>query len=276
MTACTEKLKYIISPSSATASREPDKDPIRLCRGRFASYFERETPLPGIGHSIYTNYTAIPEGFLLIGVSLDTRFNSLLLGHDSEFLPIARHKYAHFHKALCRFEELQFSQPTPGVPWLGIDRDPCDGAEISIICAMQPISKSIIRNPDALCNEITNQILRKTTTDVIELGLDILAETSDPINPVKDTFKFKIHEFTEDIKDPKKVMAAITNALAKKFGGELLKMAESVVFDRYSDQILSIFGTTIHNYANNYVHGRANTSSIKPIELAQKLYKIAK
>lgn len=270
------KLKFFMSSSSAEAKKNPGFDPIILQHGRFASYFEREIVIPGLDISIYINHTAIPEGFLLIGISLETMFNDLLLGRDKEFLPVARHKYKSFDIAFSRFEDLQRSHPKPGIPWLGIDKDPNDGAEITIICAMQPIDPAITSNPEALLLEIKSPTIRTTSEVVINLGIDILQETSDPIDPIRDTLKFKQYELIEEIKDPKKVIRAISVELSKKWGGELLQMAEVDIFDKYADKIHEKLGDTIFNYIDNHIHGRTTSSGIKPFELAKKLYDISK
>lgn len=223
-----DKLKFFISASTEESLKNHGFDVITVQQGRFASYVEREIQIQSTNLSIFINYTAIPEGFLLIEVSLDTMFNSLIVGHNREFLPIARHKYKYFNENLTTFEQLRNSPPKPGDTWLGIDHDPNDGAEITIICAAHPIDRKITSDAEAIIKAIKGDAIRNASQHIIDVGLNILLETADPINPITDTLKFKKQEFLSDIRNPRKLVKVVTNSVLSSYIGEEFPLYESL------------------------------------------------
>lgn len=213
---------FLSTSTDEVLTSTPDNcDLLSIQYGRFASYAERETPIPSTGISIFTNYCFLPEGYILIGVSLDTMFNSLIVGRDKDFLPIAMKKYPTFAKVFQAFKDMRFSPPNPGQVWLGIDKDPHDGAEITTICAMKPVGRSRLNDAEFLLSRITEEDIREIASRVIDVGFDVLIETSTPIKPIGDTLNYKWNELKQDIRDPNKVFDATLKALMKKYGWDI-------------------------------------------------------
>ena len=200
-----DKFRSFISESTPEALGHVGSDLLTVQRGRFAGYIEREIHIPQSGVSLFVNYSALPEGYLLIGVSLDTAYNGLIIGQDSDFLPVAMRKYPKFAKYLQASQKLRKGSPGDGFLWMGIDRDPHDGAEITVVSSVISVPKSMVSDPHALFARIRKEDVRAITRRVIETAFEILEETSDPINPLNDTLALKWEEFQRDVRDPKKV-----------------------------------------------------------------------
>lgn len=262
-----EKLVFFLSESTEEALKNPNYDLINLQTGRFASYFTREIPMQGYNLSVYLNYTALPEGFLICAICFDTFFNSLLIGSDKDFLPVARRKYPTFNKGLSVFEKMKYSQPKNGEIWLGIDRDPNDGAEITIAAAIYPINANITKNADKLYDEIISNPVKDISTSLMDFGFEILNETSDPIDPIKDTLRHKKLEFFEDIQDPRKVTKAIAEVLWKQYGGDILHYTTNELFNHYSKEINNLLGDKLYTVLYNHLFNKKEMGAGKAIEL---------
>jgi len=235
------------STDEILTSTKDSCDLLSIQYGRFASYVERETPIPSTGFSIFTNYCFIPEGYVLIGVSLDTMFNSLILGRDKDFLPVAMNKYPTFAKSFQVFQNMRRSPPNIGQVWLGIDKDPHDGAEITTICAMKPVDRSKVRDAEFLLRRIKEEDLREIASRVIEVGFDVLIETKTPINPIKDTLDYKWIEFKQDIRDPKKVFDTALKVLIKKYGWDIFDNESGKFLIEHKDLLIGEIGQNAFN-----------------------------
>jgi len=225
-----DKFRSFISESTQEALGHVGSDLLTVQRGRFAGYIEREIPIPQSGFSLFVNYSALPEGYLMIGVSLDTAFNGLIIGQDSDFLPVAMRKYPKFAKYLQASQKLRSGAPGDGFLWMGIDRDPHDGAEITVVSSVVSVPVSIVDDAEALFARIRKEDVRAITRRIIDTAFEILEETSDPINPLNDTLALKWEEFQRDIRDPKKIAKFLLKQGVKHCGLPLVKdRAESAL-----------------------------------------------
>lgn len=236
------KLRFFLSESTEEARMREGYDMLSVQQGRFASYIERETPIPETSLSTFTNYIALPDGFLIISISLDTMLNSLLVGYDREFLPVAKRKYPTFARGVSVYEGMQNALPESGQIWIGMNNDPYDGAEISVVCAAMPIDRSIVSDSEALVHEIKQPAIRECSSNVIETGFEVLAEMSAPIKPIADVLAFKRDEFLSDIRDPKKVCTAVIDGLMKKYGWSVVDKEAGRFLEEYRDQLVSNLG----------------------------------
>jgi len=259
-----DRFRFFISESTPEALRNNGSDLLSVHNGKFASYIEREVPLVGTGLSVFLNYCGIPDGYVLIGVSFDTLFNSLIIGQDKDFLPVAKHKYPGFAKCLGVFESMKFSQPEKGQIWLGIDQDPNNGAEITVVSMAVPVSKGIVKDAEALVSRICQDDIRSLSQAIMDMAFQILEEISNPIDPISDTFSFKRDELLTDIRDPRKLCNAILEALIKEYGWPLFDEETARMLVEHKGELVDRFGIFIYNMLVEVQRNR------KPIMTAAK------
>jgi len=267
-----DKLRFFLSESTEEARMREGYDVLSVQQGRFASYIERETPIPETNLSTFTNYIALPDGFLIIGISLDTMLNSLLVGSDRDFLPVAKRKYPTFGRGVSVYEGMQTALPKPGQIWIGMNNDPHDGAEISVVCSAMPVDRSIVSDSEALVNEIKQPVIREISSNVIETGFEVLAEMFTPIAPISDVLAFKRDEFLSDIRDPKKVCSAVIDGLMKKYGWQLVDKEVGRFLEEHRDQLINNIGVAAYNIL---VKAQENRENIMTVADAIKILRVA-
>jgi hypothetical protein len=241
-----DSFRFFVSESTPEALMNNGSDLLIVQSGRFASYIEREVPLPGTGLSVFLNYCGLPEGYVLVGVSFGTLLNSLIIGQDKDFLPVAKHKYPVFAKCFAVFESMKFSKPEMGQIWFGIDRDPNNGAEISVVSTAVPVSRSIVKDAEALMLRIRQDDIRALSQAVMDVAFQILDEISNPIDPISDVLSFKRNEFLTDVQDPRKVCSALLDALMKQYGWPLVDEEMARMLVEHKGEIVNRFGTYIY------------------------------
>nr|WP_321397046.1 hypothetical protein [uncultured Desulfobacter sp.] len=257
-----DRLRFFVSESTSEAQSREDYDLITVQQGRFASYIERESTIPGTGLSTFINHIALPDGFLIINLSFDTMFNSLLIGYDKDFLDVAKRKYPTFGRGVRVYEKMRKVPPKPGEIWVGIDYDPHDGAEISVVNASVPISRDIVSNSEAIYNELKTAYIREVSSSLVEAGFEILYETSVPIEPIKDVLALKRKEFASDIRDPQKICTTLISGLMKKYGWPFVEEETGRFLEEYQDEIIEKVGSSIYEILSETYSNRKTIFSM--------------